>query len=71
MPPGMSGKMNKAIKKRNKLNPARMRALPKFEIANLIGNFDFDHNGTIIIVSNGKDDKGNPRYEDKDGRRVN
>ena len=52
----MSGKMNRAIKKRKKLTAARMRSLPKFEIQDLIGNFDLDHNGDIIIISNGTDD---------------
>ena len=54
-----------------KLNPARMRQIPKFEITDLLGDFDEDHNGNILIVSNGKDSNGNPRYEDKVGRRVN
>ena len=42
---GIVKQMNKAIKKRMKLNPARMRSLPAFEIGDLIGNFDEDHNG--------------------------
>lgn len=42
---GIVKQMNKAIKKRMKLNPARMRSLPSFEIGDLIGNFDEDHNG--------------------------
>ena len=67
----LSGKMNKAIKKRKKLTAARMRALPKFDIQDLIGSFDLDHKGDIIIISNGVDEEGNPKFEDKNGTRVN
>lgn len=58
-------------KKRMRLPPARMRQLPKFEIADLIGNFDIDEDGNYIIISNGKDNRGYDVLEDKQGRRVN
>ena len=48
-----------------------MRELPKFEIADLIGNFDIDEDGNYIIISNGKDRRGFDILEDKQGRRVN
>jgi hypothetical protein len=58
-------------KKRKQLRPARMNQIPKFEINEIIGNFDIDEEGNYIIISNGKDIRGKPRLEDMDGHRVN
>ena len=48
-----------------------MNQIPKFEINEIIGNFDIDEEGNYIIISNGKDIRGKPRLEDMDGHRVN
>jgi hypothetical protein len=32
-----------------------MRALPKFTIADIIGDFEIDGDGNFIIISNGMD----------------
>lgn len=58
-------------KKRKRLAPNRMRQIPKFEINEIIGNFDVDEEGNYIIISNGRDIRGQTRLEDMDGRRVN
>lgn len=59
------------MKKRKRLAPARLRALPHFEIGDIIGQFDIDEDGHYIIVSNGVDERGKLVLEDAKGNRVN
>jgi hypothetical protein len=42
-------------KKRKRLPPNRMRALPPFEIRDVVGNFDIDEEGNYMIIGNGID----------------
>lgn len=51
-------------KKRKRLAPARLRALPNFQIGDIIGVFDIDEDGNFIIVSNGNDERGRLILED-------
>lgn len=48
-----------------------MRALPKFAINDIIGQFEIDEDGNFIIISNGQDDLGKQVLEDANGHQVN
>ena len=53
-------------KQRRRLQKNRLKEIPNFEIADIVGDFDIDEEGNNLIVR-GKDGKLN----DREGRRVN
>jgi hypothetical protein len=48
-----------------------MKNLPKFELTELMGDFDIDIQGNQIFINKGIDKNGVAILHDKQGRRVN